>query len=306
MTKIDAQYQKTNVLFTADELAQRVPIARDYGRLLRRHRKGVIGLLLFGVILLLAIGADLLTPYDPTRQELTSRLAPPFWTEGGNAEHWLGTDGLGRDLLSRIIYGARISLLISLTATAIALAIGVVLGLLAGYFRGVLESIIMALVDIQLAFPFMLLALTFMTVFDPSVRSVIIVLALSGWATFCRMVRGQVLSIREREFVLASRALGATDFRLIRRHILPNMMSVIIVMLTINVARCILAEASLSFVGMGVSPQTPSWGGMINEGRQYIWNAWWITTFPGIFLVVTVMSIGLLGDWLRDVADPQR
>ncbi len=272
--------------------------------LVRYHTKGLIGALILGTVGIVALGAPLIAPHDPLEQILMERVRPPLWDEDGDPEYILGTDGLGRDLLSRIIYGARVSLSISLLSTLLASGIGVILGLVSGYYGGRLGNIIMGLVDIQLGFPFWLLALTLMAVFEPSITSVIIVLGLSGWAGICRMIRGQVLALRERQFVLAARALGARDIRILKSHIFPNALPVLMVISTINFGRFILAEAALSFVGLGVSPQTPSWGLIINEGRNYIWNAWWIITFPGLAIVLTVLGIGLLGDWLRYRIDP--
>jgi ABC-type dipeptide/oligopeptide/nickel transport system permease subunit len=295
--------QPVPALSSAVPIDKHMPSRRR--RLWRRNARGVVGG--FVAVLLCAIGvaAPWLAPYDPLEQTIVARLRPPVWQTSGTDEYLLGTDGLGRDLLSRMIYGARISLVVSISATLLAGLIGIGLGLLAGYFGRGFDQVIMGLVDVQLAFPFILLAMTFMTVFRPSVSSVIIVLALSGWAGFCRMVRGQVLVMRQREYVEAARALGASDFWILVRHVLPNILPVILVLITINVGRFVLAEASLSYVGLGVSPPTPSWGAIINEGRDYIFLAWWIQTLPGLAIVLTVLGIGLLGDWLRDRVDPR-
>jgi ABC-type dipeptide/oligopeptide/nickel transport system permease subunit len=295
--------QPVPALSSAAPIDKHMPSRRR--RLWRRNARGVVGG--FVAVLLCAIGvaAPWLAPYDPLEQTIVARLRPPVWQTSGTDEYLLGTDGLGRDLLSRMIYGARISLVVSISATLLAGLIGIGLGLLAGYFGRGFDQVIMGLVDVQLAFPFILLAMTFMTVFRPSVSSVIIVLALSGWAGFCRMVRGQVLVMRQREYVEAARALGASDFWILVRHVLPNILPVILVLITINVGRFVLAEASLSYVGLGVSPPTPSWGAIINEGRDYIFLAWWIQTLPGLAIVLTVLGIGLLGDWLRDRVDPR-
>lgn len=271
----------------------------------RLNGRAFIGGSLVAVALLVAIFAPVLAPNDPEYADITMRLQPPAWQSGGSTAHLLGTDALGRDLLSRIIYGARISLMISFTAVILAASIGVTLGLLAGYFGGIVDLGIMRMVDIMFAFPFLLLAITWMAIFSPGQRNVIAVLVLTGWATFARLTRGQVLSMKQREYVVAARVLGASSSRMITRHVLPNLIPTIIVIGTMTLAQFILAEAALSFLGLGVPPQTPTWGGLVNEGRDYITQAWWIETFPGIAIVLTVTGIGLLGDWMRDVLDPR-
>ena len=276
------------------------------GSLLRRlNARAYIGLAVVGCVLLAALFAPVVAPHDPEAADITQRLAPPGWSAEGAWTHALGTDALGRDLLSRVVFGARLSLAVSVVAAVLAGLIGVSLGMVAGFYGGVVDLIIMRLVDIMFAFPFLLLAITWMAVFSPGQRNVVAVLVLTGWATFCRMARGQVLSLREQEYVTAARVIGANDRRLIARHILPNVVATIVVIGTMLMAQFILAEATLSFLGLGVEPQTPSWGGLVNEGRDYITQAWWIETFPGIAILLTVSGIGLLGDWLRDVLDPR-
>ena len=270
-----------------------------------RNRAGVIG---GGVVLLdvaVALLAPLLSPHDPLDQDIARRLLPPGWLPGGSWEHVLGTDQLGRDILARIIYGSRISLLIGLLSVALSLPIGVLVGLLAGYFGGRLDDVIMRLADVQLAFPFILLAITIAGVLGPSPRNVILILAVGGWVVYARLARGQVLRLREKEFVEAARSLGLGHARILLVHILPNVLTPIIVVATFAVAQMILLESSLSFLGLGVQPPTPSWGGMLNDGRAYITIAWWLTTFPGAAIMVTVLGINFLGDWLRDLLDPR-
>ncbi|MEA2531320.1 MAG: peptide/nickel transport system permease protein [Thermomicrobiales bacterium] len=271
----------------------------------RLNGRAYVGLTLLGLAILAAILAPLLAPHDPELADITLRLKPPVWSDGGTSTNLLGTDALGRDLLSRVIYGARISLSVCLLAVALAGLVGVTLGLLAGFYGGIVDNVVMRLVDIMFAFPFLLLAITWMAIFSPGQRNVVTILVLTGWATFCRMVRGQVLAGREREYVMAARVIGASNGRLIARHILPNLLATITVVGTMMLAQFILAEAALSFLGLGVEPQTPTWGGLVNEGREYISTAWWIETFPGLAIVMTVSGIGLLGDWLRDVFDPR-
>jgi peptide/nickel transport system permease protein len=255
--------------------------------------------------LLAALLAPWLAPHDPELADITVRLVPPVWSDAGSTTHLLGTDALGRDLLSRIIFGARTSLLVSLIAVLFAAGIGVTLGLIAGFYGGIVDNVVMRAVDIMFAFPFLLLAVTWMAIFSPGRRNVVAILVITGWATYCRLTRGQVLSLREKEYVVAARVLGASNARLIRKHVLPNLVATIIVVSTMTLAQYILAEAALSFLGLGVEPQTPTWGGLVNEGRDYIVQAWWIETFPGIAIVLTVSGIGLLGDWIRDVVDPR-
>jgi len=269
-----------------------------------RNRGGLIGLLIVLLNIVVAILAPVLGPHDPLDQDITRRLQPPAWLPGGSVEYLLGTDQLGRDVLTRIIYGSRISLLIGLLSVAVSLPIGVGLGLLGGYFRGRLDDAVMRLADVQLAFPFILLAITIAGVLGPSPRNVILILAVGGWVAYARVTRGQVLGLREKEFVEAARALGMRHGRILVAHILPNILTPIIVLATFAVAQMILLESSLSFLGLGVQPPTPSWGGMLNDGRAYITLAWWLTTFPGAAIMLTVLGINFLGDWLRDRLDP--
>ena len=270
-----------------------------------RNRGGLIGLLIVLLNIVVAILAPLLAPHDPLDQDITRRLQPPAWLAGGSVEYLLGTDQLGRDVLTRIIYGSRISLLIGFLSVAVSLPIGVGLGLLGGYFRGRLDDAVMRLADVQLAFPFILLAITIAGVLGPSPRNVILILAVGGWVAYARVTRGQVLGLREKEFVEAARALGMRHGRILVAHILPNILTPIIVLATFAVAQMILLESSLSFLGLGVQPPTPSWGGMLNDGRAYITIAWWLTTFPGATIMLTVLGINFMGDWLRDLFDPR-
>ncbi len=294
----------TSTLTTLDE-HQRSSARRSRTLLRRLNGRAVLGLILVGGMVLAGLFAPLIISHDPELADITRRLVPPVWSAGGSSAHLLGTDALGRDLLARILYGARISLSVGLISVALAGFLGVVLGLIAGHFGGWADNAIMRAVDIMFAFPFLLLAITWMAIFQAGRQSVIAILVLTGWATFCRMVRGQVLSIREREYVTAARVLGAPDGRLIARHILPNVVPTLIVVATMTLAQFILAEAALSFLGLGVEPQTPTWGVIVNEGRDYISQAWWIQTFGGLAIVLTVSGIGLLGDWLRDLFDPR-
>ena len=257
------------------------------------------------VVVLAAIFAPLVAPYDPVQQSLRDRLKSPTWfPEAGQRRHLLGTDQLGRDTLSRIIYGSRISLAVGFAAVVIGGVIGGSLGLLSGYAGGILDEIIMLVVDAQLAFPFILLAIGIIAVLGPSFGNLIIIVGLSGWVTYARLIRAQVLTIKEREYVLAIRGLGGSTFRILANHIVPNTMAPFLVIITLELARTILLESTLSFLGLGIQPPTPSWGGMLNEGRGYLDTAWWISAFPGLILMLTALVVSRVGDWLRDILDP--
>jgi peptide/nickel transport system permease protein len=273
-------------------------------RLTRLQRRLIVRGALVGVILLCVLAAPLLTPFDPRRQNILFRLKPAGTHVQNGRLALLGTDQLGRDIFSRILYGGRISFLISISAVVFALLVGVTLGLIAGYRGGAFDVVIMRLVDIQLGFPGLLLAITLAAALGPGITNVVIALGISHWTTYTRVVRSSVLTIKQEEFVQAARVIGCANTRILVRHILPNTLSSIIVIAALHFGQMILAESSLSFLGLGVQPPTPSWGAMINEGRQYITSAWWLTAFPGLAITLTVLAIGRLGDALRDLADP--
>jgi peptide/nickel transport system permease protein len=263
------------------------------------------GMVLVLLTVVSALFAPWIAPNEPDQADLRSRLAAPSWMdESGKATNLLGADQVGRDLLSRIIYGARISLMVGILSVAISMVIGVILGLIAGFYGKWLDDFIMRTADVQLAFPFILFAIIIMAIFGPGLWKLIIVLGLSNWVGFARLVRGQVMSVKEMEYVQAARAIGGTDFRIIRKHVLPNVASSIIVLATLNVAVNILLEASLTFIGLGVDPSIPAWGSMLADGRNYVDTAWWVATFPGFAIMLTVLGFNLLGDWLRDELDP--
>ncbi|MGI6130533.1 MAG: ABC transporter permease [Bacillota bacterium] len=251
-----------------------------------------------------AVFAPWLAPENPEKIVLTRRLTPPFWMEGGSLAHPLGTDSLGRDILSRLIFGSRVSLIVGLVAVAAGAGVGIALGLATGYYGGVLDNVIMRIGDVQLAFPFILLAIALMAVLGEGLGNVILVLSIRSWVPYARMVRGQVLALKEQEFVQAVRAIGAKDLRITVKHILPNVAAPVIVLASFSVARTIIAEASLSFLGLGVGVSAATWGAMISQGKDYLTDAWWISAFPGLAIMVTVLSINLIGDWLRDSLDP--
>jgi peptide/nickel transport system permease protein len=261
-----------------------------------------------GVILLLAVaaalGAHRLAPYDPLAQSLVARLKPPGAQAPPGSVHWLGTDGLGRDVLSRLIYGARVSLAVAALAVVVSGTVGVVIGVLAGYYRGWLAIVLMRFVDIMLAVPFLLLAIAVVAVLGPSFAHTVLVLGLTRWPRYARVAYGQTLAARKREFVEASRALGGSDLRLMLRHVLPEVLPSAVVVATLEVGLMIVFEAALSFLGLGVQPPTPSWGDMLASGRDYLATAWWLATFPGLAIMLTVLGANLVGDAVRDRLDP--
>jgi peptide/nickel transport system permease protein len=266
------------------------------------------GLSLFILLFLLVlpgIFAPLLAPHDPIRDALRERLKPPVWVQGGSLSYPLGTDKVGRDILSRIIYGARVSLTVSVVAIVVSGAIGITLGLLAGYFGGKVDTLIMRLVDISLGLPVILLALVFVAVIGPSFGTVIVVTSVLLWARYARLVRGETLSIRERDFIARARVAGASHFRIMTRYIFPNVVNSMTVLATLQIGSIILLESALSFLGAGIPRPTPTWGSMIADGRELIVVAWWIAMFPGLAIMLTVLSLNLLGDWLRDYLDPK-
>jgi peptide/nickel transport system permease protein len=278
---------------------------RSVVMLLGRDRLALLGLLCIGGTALAAVCAPMLAPADPIHNSLLDRLTPPMWVEGGTLRYPLGTDTLGRDVLSRLLYGARVSLIVGVSATVLSGVLGVGLGLLSGYYAGRVDDVLMRLGDIQLAFPILVLAIAILAVLGASLGNVILVLGISGWVTYARIVRGETLSLKQREFVEAARSIGAPDQLILWRHILPSVLPPVTVVATFSVARLIIAEASLSFLGLGVPPPTPSWGAMLDEGRNYITTGWWLALFPGLAILLLVLGINLVGDWLRDVLDPR-
>lgn len=260
----------------------------------------VLGSLLTGGICLAVLFADVLFPAGFDKIDLMARLTPPFV----DAAHPLGTDPLGRDVLARVVAGGRISLLVGFVSVAGAVVIGLLMGLVAGYYRGFWDMVLMRFADVQLALPFILLAITFIAIVGGSLTNTIILLIVSQWVQYARLVRGSVLALREREFVQAARAIGVRDWRIIVQHLVPNLLGPVIVLMTLNIATNILLESSLTFLGLGVDPTIPSWGGMLADGRTYLQLAWWVSVFPGLAILLTVLGLNLLGDWLRDSLDP--
>jgi peptide/nickel transport system permease protein len=272
---------------------------------LRRNKVAQIAVAILFVVVLVGIFGPLITPHDPALQDLTARLKPPFWMAGHVPGHLLGTDALGRDVLSRVIYGTRISLLVGVAATLMSGVIGAVLGMVSGYYRGWVDMVFMRLADVQLSFPTILLALVVVAVLGPSLWFVIAVLGATGWVSYARVIRAEVLSLRTREFVTAARAAGVSDLQIMWRHLRPNVFAPLMTICTLQVAAMIVAEASLSYLGLGVPPTIPTWGGMLADGQLYIRSAWWISVFSGVAIMLTTLSINVAGDMLRDIADPK-
>ena len=260
----------------------------------------IVGAFITVVICLAVLFSDVLFPGGAEKIDLMARLAKPFVS----LAHPFGTDPLGRDVLARVVAGGKISLTVGLTSVIGGVVLGVLVGLAAGYYRGISDMLLMRFADIQLAMPFILLAITFIAIVGGSLTNTIILLIVSQWVQYARLVRGSVLSLREREFILSARAIGVKDWRIIFQHLLPNLIGPVIVLMTLNIANNILLESSLTFLGLGVDPTIPSWGGMLADGRTYLQTAWWVSLFPGVAILLTVLGLNLLGDWLRDSLDP--
>lgn len=273
-------------------------------RVLRRHPLALVGMVMLVIIVIASLAANLLAPADPLKQSIGQRLMEPMEVNDAGERRVLGTDQLGRDILSRILYGSRISLAIAFVSVAIAAALGLVLGLTSGYVGRWVDSIIMALVNLQLAFPFMLLALAVVALLGASLANLVIVFVVTGWPIYARTIRAAVLGLKEREFVEASRAMGASHLRILFRHLLPNVISPLTVLASFSVAQMIILEAALGFLGLSVQPPTPTWGNMLADGRQYIQDSWWLSAFPGVAIMITAGAVNFIGDGLRDVFDP--
>ncbi|MGL4629026.1 nickel transporter permease [Cetobacterium sp.] len=268
---------------------------------LKRNKMALFGLVILVIIVLLALFADQIANYDQVviKQNLRMRLKPP------SSAHWLGTDEFGRDIFARLVHGARVSLKVGILAVGIAIVIGGFLGAIAGYYGGKLDNIIMRVMDIFLAVPSILLAIAIVSALGPNLLNLMIAVSISSIPRYARIVRASVLSIRDQEFIEAARAIGASDARIIFRHIIPNSLAPVIVQGTLGVANAILSTAGLSFIGLGIQPPAPEWGSMLSGGRQYLRYAWWVTTFPGVSIMITILSLNLLGDGLRDALDPR-
>jgi peptide/nickel transport system permease protein len=269
-------------------------------------RWALLGMIILIVVTFVAVFGPWLAPFDPNRQNIMMRLLEPGTPGAGDLTYWLGSDQLGRDVLSRLLYGARVSLLVGVAAIAVGGVLGTVLGLVSGYFGGWIDDVIMRLGDIQLAFPFILLAIMFLVVLGPGLFNMILVLGIGQWVTYARIVRAQTLALREKEYVEAARAMGDGTMSILFRTILPNIMAPLTVIASFNVASVILSEAALSFLGLGVPPDVPTWGSMLSESRDHLFsNKWWMAVFPGLAIVFTVLAFNIIGDWLRDFLDPR-
>lgn len=274
-------------------------------RRLIRNSKGIFGLIVLGVVVCCALFSPWISPHSPYTQSLSERFIPPFWQEGGTTKHLLGTDHLGRDVLSRIIYGARISVIVAFSAIFIAGSIGVMLGLIGGYFSRYAGAIIMRLVDAFLALPYVLISIAVVAALGGGLFNLILVLALIRWAMYARITGVTVLQMKGKEFIEGARARGLSSLRIISRQLLPNVIPPALVLGTLDIALTIIMESTLSFLGLGVQPPTPTWGLICSEGREYLTIAWWLTTFSGLAIIFTVLGANQLGDWLRDVLDPR-
>ncbi|BDA85875.1 dipeptide ABC transporter permease DppC [Aureimonas sp. SA4125] len=269
------------------------------------NKGAVVGLVVFTLIVLAAILAPVIAPHSPTLQDRSALLIPPFWQDGGRLEFLLGTDPVGRDILSRLLYGARYSLFVGVFVVALSVSTGIAIGLVAGYFRGWLDTAIMRIMDIILAFPSLLLALVLVAILGPGLLSAMIAIALTYQPHFVRLTRASVMAEKEREYVTAARVVGASPLRLMVVTILPNCLGPLIVQSTLSFSNAILDAAALGFLGMGAQPPTPEWGTMLAEAREFVLRAWWVVTFPGLAILVTVLAINLVGDGLRDALDPK-
>lgn len=274
---------------------------REVWRMLKKNKMALVGLGILVILVLLALFADVIADYDTVviKQNLANRL------KGPSAEHWLGTDEFGRDIFARLIHGARVSLKVGIIAVGISIILGGILGALAGFYGGRIDNIIMRIMDVFLAVPSILLAIAIVSALGPSILNLMVAISISSVPSYARIVRASVLSIRDQEFVEAARAIGANNARIIFRHIIPNSLAPVIVQGTLGVASAILSTAGLSFIGLGIQPPAPEWGSMLSGGRQYLRYAWWVTTFPGVAIMITILSLNLLGDGLRDALDPR-
>lgn len=276
----------------------------SFGTFLRLRPIFALAIIVLALLVAAALFAPLIAPGNVDAQNIFNRLKPPLWIDSKGVTHIAGTDHLGRDILARLIHGSRVSLLVGVMAVAFGGSIGLLLGLLAGYYGGRVDAVIMRFTDMQLAFPFMLLALALVTILGPSILNVILVLAITSWINYAKVVRGDVLQLRNREFIEAARVLGIPNYRIIFRHVLPNVFSSFLVVASFQVAALIIAESSLSFLGLGVPNSIPTWGSMLADGREYVRDAWWLSVFPGLAIMLAALSFNIIGDGLRDLLDP--
>jgi len=279
----------------------------DQGKKIARglRRAPAIPLAIIGLILFTATFAPLLTPYSTTKPSLAERLTPPVWDAEGSWDHPLGTDALGRDMATRLMFGGRVSMLVAVLTLILGGGIGTAIGLFAGYYGGRLDAVLMRIADSTLAFPIILFAILLVVTLGASMANVVIAIALVLWARYARVIRGEVLALRERDFIARARVSGCSDLRILLVHLFPNTANTLLVLLTLQVGWVIIVEASLSFLGAGIPPPTPAWGAMVADGREYVDTAWWVSAFPGVAIMLTVIAFNLVGDWLRDALDPK-
>ena len=290
-----------------DLLAPQQSELKRIARTFLLSKTATLGALIFVLFLFIALLSPILAPHDPAAQDLKRRLSPPIGLgmEKASLEYPLGNDNLGRDILSRLLVGSRVSLVVGVSTILLASSVGSLIGAVSGFYRGLLDNIVMRIVDTWMAFPSLLLAIAFGAALGPGLFNLVLALSLTIWVVYCRVVRAEVLSIRERDYVLAARAMGASDLRIILRHVLPNVLAPILVISTLQMGVVIISEASLNFLGVGVQSSVPTWGGMLSDGREFMRDAWWLATFPGIAISLVVLGVNLLGDGLRDALDPR-
>jgi len=290
-----------------DLLAPQQSELKRIARTFLLSKTATLGALIFVLFLFIALLAPILAPHDPAAQDLKRRLSPPIGLgmEKASLEYPLGNDNLGRDILSRLLVGSRVSLVVGVSTILLASSVGSLIGAVSGFYRGLLDNIVMRIVDTWMAFPSLLLAIAFGAALGPGLFNLVLALSLTIWVVYCRVVRAEVLSIRERDYVLAARAMGASDLRIILRHVLPNVLAPILVISTLQMGIVIISEASLNFLGVGVQSSVPTWGGMLSDGREFMRDAWWLATFPGLAISIVVLGVNLLGDGLRDALDPR-
>ena len=284
---------------------KRLNDVKSFFKSLREHPSAMIGGIIVLIFILMAIFSPFIIPHSSTSGNLENRLAPPMWMEGGSGEHILGTDEQGIDILSRIIHGSRVSIVVGLLATVTSVVVGTTLGLIAGYYRGWFDNVVSRIADIILAFPFLIFAIFMMAFLGPGFMNLIFALTFIGWVEFFRLARGESLVEHNKEYVEAAKSLGRRSIKIMVDEILPNIVQTIFVLATLRFGYMIIMEASLSFLGLGIQPPTPAWGSMIASGRDYMFNAWWLSTFPGLTLLILVLSINLFGEGLRDILDPK-
>ena len=296
---------KTKTSSEAKKQARERSILFDLPRLLLKSPSGMLGFIIVLVVVLISVFANVIIPCTPEDIDLANMAQPPCWLEGGSAEHILGTDILGRDVFSRILIGSRVSLLVGIFSVVVAGIIGTIMGILSGYFGGWIDSVVMRITDAFYSIPLTLFAMVILTIMDPGVLTLVFVIGVTNWPFYARMVRSEVLGLKNKEYIKAARTIGTSGKMIMLRHILPNILPTFMVVSTLSVASSILIEASLSFLGLGIQPPAVSWGVMLSDGRNYLATNWWMATFPGIAISLTVLGIMMLGNWLRDVLDPK-